>query len=445
MNKKKWALLILLSLLLSGYFKLFYKTYSKTVVPASADCVIALDVKKVTNTVIWDIITSPSKWKFSSSKKEEKDKVGFDDMVKIPDYVFAFHSSGQSWNAWYTVLEINDREDFNKGLQQYQFEKSGTNSYFSRELQLAFIEDANRVLVSHAAGANNSALQAVATELFTQKIYISKERLKKNIDAASHLSVQVNRNSFFTDDQLITANFDNTKIWIDAIVKPMKDEQFASATFLYNDSSLCNLAFTSLPANLIPDSISSSISRALNVNIDSLLLPTNKTYQLTVESIRSRIDSAISYTYDDNFNPVEKVVVNKVEEPAFDFVINGPNADGIYQYLNGNGKLEKTAAGDWFTPMPFVKSYCSTTHSQLKITAANYPSVAMKQHMNAIFFSKLLFTKIPAALWKYSPDELQKALSNMASLEIVATNEKEAIHIHGVLNKNKNDLGLIEW
>ena len=63
--------------------------------------------------IIWNFITTPSQWKnsdlFSSS---DDDKVSWDDMIALPDYVFVFHKTGQPDNAFYTVVQVNDKEDF---------------------------------------------------------------------------------------------------------------------------------------------------------------------------------------------------------------------------------------------------------------------------------------------------------------------------------------------
>ena len=63
MNKKRWALLVLAAILIFGYYKLFYKTYSEKAVAQNADCVVAIDVKRITNTLMWHFITTPSQWK----------------------------------------------------------------------------------------------------------------------------------------------------------------------------------------------------------------------------------------------------------------------------------------------------------------------------------------------------------------------------------------------
>jgi hypothetical protein len=196
MTKKKWALLILCILLLAGYYKLFYKTYSETVVPKSADCIIALDIKRVINTAIWNVMTTPSQWKKITVFSSGKEEISWDDMIKVPDYVFAFHPAGHPVNAWYTVLEIKDMDDFAKGLQQYHFEKTD-DLYFSKQLGMAFLQSADKLLVGNLAVEDKKYIREAASELFVKKQYSTKDLLRKNVDASSHLAVQFVKNKYY--------------------------------------------------------------------------------------------------------------------------------------------------------------------------------------------------------------------------------------------------------
>jgi len=450
MNKKKWTLLLSCIGLLLGYFKLFYKTWSNDTVAKNADCIIALDVKRITNTAIWNFITTPSQWKnsniFSSSND---DKVSWDDMVKLPDYVLIFHPASQPANAWYTVLEINDEGDFAKGLQQFHFEKRGSNEYVSAQTGIEFIQNGNWLLAGNAGVENKQYIRQMADVLFTKKQYIAKEVLQKSIDAASHLAVQISSNNFLQEAAIITANFDKATVAIEAVLSPKKEYSFNEGNFSYSDSSLCSLAFAQpAPAlyGLLSDSTRAGISRAVNFNIDSLLLPTNTMYQLDLAAIVPRVDSAVSYTYDDNFNPIEKVVVNNVEEPVFNFLVNGKGLDNIYNYWSNAGKLENTEAGVLFTPMPFVKSYCKkTTDQQLAVTSSNYKAPAAAKNTSCIFLLNVLLTRIPASLLKYLPDDVVKAMKNLASIHAIAKKENGQILLRLNINKKKNELPIIEW
>jgi hypothetical protein len=450
MTKKKWALLILCLLLLTGYYKLFYKTYSEKAVAKSADCIAVFDVKRIVNTLLWNLITTPGQWKKPSFFSYGKDSVSLDDMVKFPDYIFIFHTAGQPANAWYIAAEIKDADNFSKGLKQYQFQKED-DLYVSKKYGIVLLQNGAHLLIGNLAVKDKNYMWQTATELFVNKQYCNRQILEKNVSIKSHLSVQIKTDDHM-ENHFIAADFDEDKITV-AISLPWKpDTNHPVNNFLYNDSSICTLAFTQPYAEYtgihssLTDSSRAAVSKAVNFNIDSLILPTNNYYQLDVEGIYSRMDSAISYSYDDNFNPVKKVVANIVEEPAFNFSVQGNDVNKIYQYWKFNDKLEATSAGELFTPMPFAKSYCAVKNEhELLITSSNYKTHPMNKSVSCILFFKLLVSKIPASLMKYLPDEIIKVAENIASLEVVANNEKGMVIIRASINKKKNDLPVIEW
>lgn len=451
MRKKKWALLLLSVLLLAGYFKFFYKTYSETAVAKSVDCIITLDVKRITNTVIWNTLTTPSQWKkisFSSGGK-----ISWKKMFIIPDYIFIFHSKNHPANAWYTVFDIKDKNDFNKGIQQYHFEKRNSTGnlkeYFSNESGVELLQNGNKVLLGNAAIQDKNFMRQIADELFSKNQYTSKEIIKKNIESGSHLALQIIKNEFLQQDAVIKANFDKSKIAVEAIITPQKQFNFLEYNFNYSANSLSILGFTQPPEqvyNLLSDSVKNNISKALNFNIDSLLLQNNTSYSMDVATIQQRKDSAVTYTYDDNFNAIEKVAVNNVLEPAFNFTVRGQGVSSVYNYFKNKGKLENTPAGDLFVPMLFVKSYCSKkTERELNITSGNYQMNAADASINCILFLNMLLTKIPPPVLKYLPDDLVKAIANIESVNLYAKKKNEKIIFHCSCNKKNNDLPVVNW
>lgn len=440
--------MVLLGLVLFGYIKLFYKTYAVTAVAANADCIVALDVKRITNTILWNMITTPGQWKkisFSSGKKTE---VSWKDMVNIPDYVLAFHVKGQPFNTWYMVLQVKDENDFARGLQFYHFKQLDSNRYAGKDYPCSFFKQGDKILVTNDASENNADLPLVANELFIQKKYIAKQTLEKAIDAKSHLAIYLASDNFLEEPAVIAGNFDKNKIEMSCTLQPKKKFIFTENNFNCNSTSLCTFALTQ-PSNvlfsLLSTSDKSNISKALNQDIDSVFLSSNKNYNLEISDIKTRTDSAISYTYDDDFNKVEKKVVNTVQEPAFNFTITGDSVTGIYNYWQRNNKLEPTDAGQLFTSMPFVKSYCKTSATALNIMAANYQPASADRNIQAVLFFKLMLTKIPNDLLRYLPDAMAKAIANLESIEFTTNKGQEHLNIYCVLKKKNNDLPVISW
>lgn len=456
MNKKRWALLILCILLLAGYVKLFYKTWNNEGVTKNADCIIALDIKKITNTITWNFITNPSQWKNSSVFSSAEDgKVSWDDMIKLPDYVFVFHKAGQPANAWYTVVEINDTEDFEKGLQQFHFEKTAAGGYTAKETGIEFIQSGSKLLVGNAAVEDKRHIQQVADELFNKKQFITKDSLKDYTRGNDHLtaSFSFTRNDLLQNDHFfIHGNFDNDHISFLSSFETKYDINFTANTFSYTDTSLCSFGVTQPWPGLkkvLPDSSWAAVSKTVNFNIDSLLLQSNQYYQLDIAGIYPRVDSAISYTYDNDFNPVEKVVVNTVEEPAFNFSIHGDSITKIYNYWDNSGKLEKTNGNNLFTPVPFARSYCSIkSKKELTVASNSYNAARANRSIKCIMFCRVLIGKIPASLQKYIPGNFLTLLKNIESAQVKLAYGKSIAtgpNLEIVFTKRENDLPLFGY
>ncbi len=449
MNKKRWVLLVLIAVAVWGYFKLFYKTYSTSAVAKSADCIVALDVKRITNTVIWNWITTPGQWKKISFSSGNKSTVSWKDMVTIPDYVLAFHIQHQPLNIWYTTLQVKDENDFVKGLQAYHFEKQGINIYFSKDAGIQFYREGGKLLVTNAAVEDSNYLLQAATELFINKSYVTQQTLGKAIAAKSHLAIYIAANNFLQEDAIVTGNFDKSSIEFSCNCSPKKQFSFTENTFNYNTNSLCMFGFTQ-PSNAVYGLLSTAdkdkISKALGFDMDSTFLQSNKYYAADIAEIKPRVDSAITYTYDNDFNKVEKVVVNTIREPAFNFLISGDSSINIYKYFQHAGKIDQTDSGNLFKPMPFVKSYCTMqSNRELNIVASNYQPAEANKNSKAILLFNILLTKIPNDLLNYFPADVVKIIANIESVQLKAGKQNEKINFNCIFQKRKNDLPVINF
>lgn len=446
MGRKKWVWIILAILLVAGYVKFFYKTWSENTVPASADFVVALDVKRVTNTLIWNFLTTPGQWKTGKLFPKKTKDTSWRDMVKLPDYFLAFHSKGQPLNTWFVLLEIKSQTGFEAGLKKFGFEKINSHEYVSKPGSIYLLAQDEKILAGNMPVEDSNLIRQVAKELFNEKKFIARTELKKAIDAKSHLAVYMSANELIRETGILTAGFDKEKIRINGAVIPRNQYSLDEEEFIYSSGSLFVLGFTQ-PSPAVFDLLNkNSISKALSLDMDSVFIQHNTSYSLNLQGITERTDSAITYTYDDEFNKVEKRVLNRIQEPSFELYINGKEISSIYNYLQRNNKLESTASGDVFLPMPLVRSYCNKkTATRLAITSSNYSSAHVDESIKAVLFFRLALTKIPKNLLRYLPDALAGSLSNIAEINFSVTRKNEQLQVNGTLTKMKNDLPLVKF
>jgi hypothetical protein len=246
----------------------------------------------------------------------------------------------------------------------------------------------------------------------------------------------------------VKANFDKEKISINSTFTPQPKYTFTENDFLFSSNALLALHFTqptSSVYNLLDAVAKQKISKALNFNADSLFLLSNKNYQLHLNNFVNRIDSAITYTYDDEFNKIEKVVVNNVQEPVYNFTITGDSVNKIFNYWQQSKVIEQTSNGSLFTAVPFVKSYCNVTNNQLGIKSSNYTPLPNNNNFKGILYLQILLDKIPANLLNYLPNNFTKAISNLEDVKISAQNKNKEVVIDCVVRKKKNDLPILKF
>jgi hypothetical protein len=447
MTKKRWALLLFILLLLFGWYKLFYKTHTVKYIPQSADAIIAIDKKRIINTLIWQFITNPSQWKISSSSKKDS-SISWKKVIDIPDYVTPFHITNQPNNVWHICLPIINSIKINYYLLQEGFTNLSGNEFINEDKTLLATIYNGILLISTANKANKLLHDAVVNELFTQNKFATKEVFENLMNTKSHAALYIAKNNFLQEDAIVKANFNKEEINISSVLQPQPFYTFTQSDFNFSTTSLFNLHFTQPSPqvfNLLDSATKSKINKALNLNADSLFLATNKSYHLQINKFINRVDSAITYTYDDDFNKIEKVVVNNVQEPVYNFTVTGSSVNNIYNNWQTNKLLEATPLGNLFTPIPFVKSYCTVIGNQLKIQPYNYKEPLTNTNFKGIGYLQLNIADIPANLLNYLPDDIRKAIGNLQSLVITAEQKDKAIDVKVVVSKKKNDLAMIKF
>ncbi len=440
MNKKKWFLLVFIASLFFGYYKLFYKKFNYNAVAQSADYFFVADVKAITNHVLWQVITTPKLWKKGNIYSTKKDSTNWKDMFVLPDYLVGFHVKKQPAYIWYTVQKIDNSKDFAKGLKRYHFETKANNVFISKAKGLLFYKNDNTVLVTNHL-ANDALLQEVIGELFVKKQFLNKAISTNIIASNNHFTFYTKANNFLQKDASIIANLDAIGLTIKATILPKQQYIFNQMYFTIHSNALSEIAVSQPPLNIINsinDSTKASISKWLNIPFDSLLQPTNTLYHLTINGFKTRIDSALTNTYDDDYNVTQNVVVNKVEEPAFSFTIAGANTYNLFLQWQQNGYIENTSAGKLFTPIPFVKTYIDTAPNLLNISANNYVELGNKKNITGVLYAHILASQIPASIIKFVPSAMLKPIQNIDKCTVYTTLQNQELVTEIIVTKKQN-------
>ncbi len=446
MRKRKIALFFLIAALPAAGFFLWYKSFNKNQVAASADIIFTIDVKKNRNTVLYHYLLHPSQWNAGSVFNRKKDTaLNWQDAVTLPDYLVIFHSKGQPLTAWYCRLTIKDEVVLNKLLPAFHYIKgtgqTGLTEWHNDEDGIAIIQKENSLLIGTAA-KNKQWLNAVATELFTGRQFIAQQTADTILSAKSHFSIFCTRNYFLENDVLLKGNLTNGRMRINGFAKINSGCTLDESMVHIADSSLLSMAFTQPPDALykaVPAKIKTSLSAWMNFNVDSLFLSANKQYFLDVTSITARQDSAIGYGYDSNFNKVEKVIVNTVQEPSFACIITGKGPAQIFNYWQRNRDIETTVAGNLFTPVPFAKTYVHVLNDSLLLATENYAAPQKVRTEKAVACFSFCANLLPQGVTALLPDKATLLLKQINTCLIIVKKENGLLKIEGSVTTVKQE------
>lgn len=342
MKKKLFALAFLL---LAGtvYFVFYYQKDTKIFSPKEADAIILVDTKKLTRKYVYSLAGHPSLW-FES---KGKNKISFKKSgVKIPDFLQVFHLKNSKVSNWYSVFELEDRKTFLLFLKQQKFTDLG-NQMFRKDLVFIKIWGRNCIVGSSSDDferINNQLFHSFQANLFDADALVTNGlgSIILNTKKGSHnLSVELRHDEIEIRNQ--SDSYDPSPV----ISKLLKTDSFLEtkldAENIKNFSSIFDKTFAD----------SSSINQIkASVHLEEVN------------------DTIITYSYDDNFNEVEKKTFQKIIQPNYiiDFQSLNPEKTKLYfqnkKWINGQNQ---------FTAIPFQPNLITQQSKGFEIKSTRKP------------------------------------------------------------------------
>lgn len=342
MKKKLFALAFLL---LAGtvYFVFYYQKDTKIFSPKEADAIILVDTKKLTREYVYSLAGHPSLW-FES---KGKNKISFKKSgVKIPDFLQVFHLKNSKVSNWYSVFELEDRKTFLLFLKQQKFTDLG-NQMFRKDLVFIKIWGRNCIV-----GSSSDDFERINNQLFH--------------------SSQAN---LFDADALVTNGLGSI------ILNTKKGSHNLSVELRHDEIEIRNQSDSYDPSPVISklletDSFLETKLDAENIKNFSSIFDKTFADSSSVNEIKASVhleevnDTIITYSYDDNFNEVEKKTFQKIIQPNYiiDFQSLNPEKTKLYfqnkKWINGQNQ---------FTAIPFQPNLITQQSKGFEIKSTRKP------------------------------------------------------------------------
>ncbi len=417
MRKRNKVLIVILLLLVAGIFIWKHKSYSVANIPKEADAIAVFDSKRIIESLAWEFITTPALWKsgklFSSSEE-----VSWREMFSIPDYLIAFHLKDQPLQKWYAVIPIKDEKKFRIGIRQRGF--IDDNDFFKHEN--GFNGKMHALFFVVGYNADSLDILSVAKQI-EGKQWIDISFLENAINDKKQGVITIQNNAYTGNIHL---QFNRSQYEISTQLKQEVD--WKTSDILVDCSAAIDLQFTQPPADLlglISDNFKTKIYSTTNLHPDSLLLTENEKYSLIVSEFTTKMDTIITYEYDDDFNPIEQKKLEEVTEPSLALEIKTDAATRIENYCKQSGT---TALADnnqlQFTALPLVTSYLRANDSLFTIESYQY-----QKNKNMVPFTGFLYASLNTSLIKsnagrYLPEDWQKILEQFSLIHLQGNNKK---------------------
>ncbi|MCU7614433.1 hypothetical protein N0B16_08275 [Chryseobacterium sp. GMJ5] len=359
MNRKKIIVSsVIICIAAAIYFGLFFKNKTLKYIPANADVIVLVDVKKMTRQYISEMIMHPSGW-FNDDKELKRSISLRDSGLKVPDFIQVFHIKNTGFSEWYSVVEIDDKEKVLSFLKEKKFLAKGKN-VFQKDRFFVKINGNQCIL-----GSSDSAFSNIGQFLahFSEKNAYHADQLIN--DAVGSISYVSGKN---IQNFSITLNGDNIEIKSTAengIFNPLiaalqKEKHFLSAELNAENVKHYTCFFDKNLAKSAPVQYAHITADLEQVN-----------------------DTIISYGYDDNFNEVEKQGYQKIIQPNYIIAMQFAQPEKLKQYFLHKKWIN---AENQFTGIPFQPNIVAKTKNEIIIRSTRNPiALSRKQNQNYIF------------------------------------------------------------
>ncbi|HSD06119.1 hypothetical protein [Flavobacterium sp.] len=382
----------------------FHKEFDKKSVPYNADGIALIDVKNIRNYFIFSYLKNPSQWKFNSKDSKIKKRFDFSNYgIATPDYLALFHIQNQPLNQWCFVATIENETKLNKAIIDSHFIKIENEEnfivYYSKTLNTSIIRFANQILYSKNASQDLKTSIQTAKNLFIKHHYFDAKTVDKILENSNAITLWFQKNNLLEDDGIINISLKDQEIIANGQLN-LRPKFRKMAPFLQNPDALMSLGFNfeMIQNQKLLKNHSVTINKMIGFNLDSINIH-NPTYtEFVLYNIIEKKDSAVTYDYDDDFNPIKKVVVHTNREPSFSFSMKTNNTKKVYDYLKSENVIDDRHI---FLNFPLATTKASVKNNSL-ILEANHHNVSISKTTELkIAYLQMNFNQLKTQDWHF--------------------------------------------
>ena len=438
-------LLIALGSMTALYWVGYHKNYDGKCVPKNADGIVMVDVKNIRNYFIFSYLKNPNQWQLGTTGINNK--FYFSNFgIEMPDYLAFFHIENQPLNEWFAVAKIENETDFEKSILAFHFNKKKLNNsftgYYSKALGLFVIRYSDKILCCTTDPKQQQTVIQVAEDLFVRHHFLDAKKIEKAIHTPNAITVWIKKNSLLEEDAILNFNLKDQEILAEGQLK-WKPKFRKTTSFAQNPNALLSLGFDfeMIRGQNSLKHHSAQINKIIGFDLDSILIHNPTKTELVLNEMVEKKDSAISYDYDDDFNPIKKVVVHTSCEPSFCFSMQTENSKRIYSYLKAQKAIDNNQI---FVNFPLAQTKTAVINNTLVLEANLPKQLTLQPSANKTAYLQVHFNKLKPQDWRFiiTKNKNLQFLKPFETLTIDLMQENNIGHFQACL-KTKNGESLI--
>lgn len=448
--KSNFSKLIILLIAIVSFIFLywygFYKNFDPKCIPQNTDGIVMVDVKNIRNHFVISYLKNPSQWRQDSISSKPKNLFNFSDFgIETPDYLALFHIENQPVSQWFTCLKIDDKTLFEKTMTKEYFKKTslqnGMSFYYSKVKMLLIIKHSNQILVSNISEKQKHIAINIASDLFLKRLFLDTKKTEKTINTSNEVTFWIKKNSLLEEDGIVSINLEDQEITAEGKLKLNYQKE---SKFNQDPNALLSLGFDfeMIQNQKIFKKCSAKISKIIGFNLDSILIHRPTKTELVLNEIIEKKDSAITYDYDEDFNPIRETVVHTSREPSFYFSVQTENSIKIYDYLKNQNIIDDKQV---FLNFPLAKTKAFVKENIITLEANPIKNNNLKASAPKIGYLQIHFNKLKPRDWRYiiAKNKNLEFLKPFETLEINLNQENNQDYFQASL-KMKKGKSLIE-
>ncbi|AZJ32757.1 hypothetical protein SAMN05444344_1505 [Tenacibaculum mesophilum] len=336
-----------------GFFRYNPTVIYEKKVPTSAETIVYLNLREIEYSILSSFLKHPlSQLDFKkSTSKKAKNKTTWLDEVEVPPGLF-FYTNEQEFKNFFISSPIVVKQNFEEALKEEGFAVKNINKttvYSKGVISCVVKGNSLQVLLKKYKGAQ--ILPQLLSKLSHENYFSENDLILRRIkDSKQPIVISTLQGDFFE----FSADGGGLKIQGELseennLFKPFKASSVGSS--IVTVSGKLN---TEVLTSRLGVDFKKKFKKLTTLSLDSVTNKWDGVIDFNLSSFVEKLDTIVTYEYDDDFNKVEKKEIQKIITPKVILEVDG---DDLCRYLEEKRAIQKLDNEDILTLMPFFTTY----------------------------------------------------------------------------------------